>query len=1313
MSGVEHRLTNETMPQNTIHVKGFNDSTSPVTQIGLNSDAKHELYIPSMPSDLVLLCAADYTQSGATILFPTDGYVLSLTAEEQAYLRNYADQKPHLKQLTVRNNTYEVLDPTTIDPNMSITVSDLYAYNSTATKFFNSKVNVSSTQERILATLLTGLTFKDLLTMSKNNSVLGLPRDITPDTLHTFENRYGRTPDVLQLAFPNLAGNTKGYFAPKEVLTSPGQRIEADYFEPEFNDVDYSATADPSLPPPKKLKKLQSFGGARAKYAWLDCYTGYANGILVTSMKNSLPLVQSTIEAQKARGFKTEVFSADQGILSQALFRVAVPAVQQYLKEQDPPITPECGEAHNHNNGTPYIEHLGRQLKELERFGVLYVLRNPNFSKFKFTKVQILKLWGELFYWALFIINLKPAYNDPTKTRWEAYLGFKPDLRILRLLPIFSSLYVYRRAANAELQSMNNFWQFGLYVGPSTSVPGAIRAAVLTNNKELHIITTSAIKGVSDGGQVSIYPTPDVNVNCLYEEDTRVHDPTTIAHIPDMIPPIASNRPLPTSERLASNAPASPPQRSSAAAPSVLSSHTHTSSTTVAQQLPLDPVQTSLLSPPPDVNPVVTTAPLLLSNPVPAVSPPPVIPAVTATESQTSVGTSGLLVSSVAANPKLSQSRSKKSVTFARLPPVPPQSSILHQYNTRKRPRPIASAAELLAYSACLLPITIMPTLMDDFNQATTNIYGYAYQVDWTDHVLTDEPIYCYSFTHNAYLVFDAPDAPTLPEPVLASPELHVSNAHHDAYRAVKVDVPRTFKLALAHPKWGEPAHTELRTLTEENKAMVRIDANLAKKHIEAGAEVLYMLPVYEEKIKDGKVVHKVRLVANGKHHNQHGPTYSPTPSREELLVFLHICATLDCDYYHLDEKRAFLTATKKDDFVTLARIAGDPSYYHILKALYGLKTSPHDYNAEVQERMHKLGYLRLHICSSIYYIYDNGKLLLVYVYVDDYVFMGTDGTFTLAEITKFRTLFNTTEPDKNATRLLGMEIDRDRARKIITVRMQHKISELAERFPHAVKHPRNVPMPQSGYLVYDDDFANLPSAASTYLTQADQHLYMQIVGCLIWIEVIRPEIIFVVLYLSWFTHKPRQHHMNMSLYCIGYLYTTIDLPLVLGGISPLQLHGWADASLGTGPRRRSVIGEIATLGPSSGAIHAKATTSTSTCTSSFEAELDALSTILKTLLRLRNILKDLLPEFSSQGNIYSDNKALVDFVNTEQPMVKGVRHVEMRFWFTRDTLLKGQFVLTHMSGDQMPADHLTKLGNIQEHRKFTQQILGLTLLEK
>ena len=73
---------------------------------------------------------------------------------------------------------------------------------------------------------------------------------------------------------------------------------------------------------------------------------------------------------------------------------------------------------------------------------------------------------------------------------------------------------------------------------------------------------------------------------------------------------------------------------------------------------------------------------------------------------------------------------------------------------------------------------------------------------------------------------------------------------------------------------------------------------------------------------------------------------------------------------------------------------------------------------------------------------------------------MGTHTEYTLAEITQFRTLFNITEPDKNACCLLGMEIDRDGPRKLITVLMENKITKLVEKFPQAIKHPRNEPMP-------------------------------------------------------------------------------------------------------------------------------------------------------------------------------------------------------------------------------------------------------------
>ena len=67
----------------------------------------------------------------------------------------------------------------------------------------------------------------------------------------------------------------------------------------------------------------------------------------------------------------------------------------------------------------------------------------------------------------------------------------------------------------------------GLYVGLSPSVPGAIiRTAVLING-DVHIITTSAIKEVSDGGQVS---TADTSLNCLYEKSTAVQDPLVVVN---------------------------------------------------------------------------------------------------------------------------------------------------------------------------------------------------------------------------------------------------------------------------------------------------------------------------------------------------------------------------------------------------------------------------------------------------------------------------------------------------------------------------------------------------------------------------------------------------------------------------------------------------------------------------------------------------------------------------------------------------------------------------------------------------------------
>jgi hypothetical protein len=124
--------------------------------------------------------------------------------------------------------------------------------------------------------------------------------------------------------------------------------------------------------------------------------------------------------------------------------------------------------------------------------------------------------------------------------------------------------------------------------------------------------------------------------------------------------------------------------------------------------------------------------------------------------------------------------------------------------------------------------------------------------------------------------------------------------ASEDSYRAVTENMPKNFTAELQDPVWRAPARTEFDTIIVEN------NRGIAKSHLEIGAEVLRMMPVYEAKIKNGQLVRKVILGADGRFHLKHG--------REELYIILHIFAADDMEnYFIIDEVRAFLNAKKRD----------------------------------------------------------------------------------------------------------------------------------------------------------------------------------------------------------------------------------------------------------------------------------------------------------------------------------------------------------------------------------------------------------------
>ena len=221
----------------------------------------------------------------------------------------------------------------------------------------------------------------------------------------------------------------------------------------------------------------------------------------------------------------------------------------------------------------------------------------------------------------------------------------------------------------------------------------------------------------------------------------------------------------------------------------------------------------------------------------------------------------------------------------------------------------------------------------------------------------------------------------------------------------------------------------------------------------------------------------------------------------------------------------------------------------------------------------------------------------------------------------------------------------------------------------------------------------------------------MVIVGGLIWISGLRLDILFATLYLAWSTKAPRLHHMRMARNALSYLYTTKDLPLVLGGSEELKVITYTDASLGTAPKGRSVVANLTKLNADAGAVSASTKATTVVFTSSFEPELDGVTRGLKANSRIVNILKELRQNISELPRLWYDNEAVVKFVRGEG-IAKGVRHMELRMWYCRKRYKDGTVLIDWMEGEQIPSDKLTKLATREEHVVFTRDIMGHKLLE-
>jgi hypothetical protein len=274
----------------------------------------------------------------------------------------------------------------------------------------------------------------------------------------------------------------------------------------------------------------------------------------------------------------------------------------------------------------------------------------------------------------------------------------------------------------------------------------------------------------------------------------------------------------------------------------------------------------------------------------------------------------------------------------------------------------------------------------------------------------------------------------------------------------------------------------------------------------------------------------------------------------------------------------------------------------------------------------------------------------------------------------------------------VGMEITRDREKRIINVNQKGYISRVLQRFGLSDCKPLTCPLDPTLKLAVDMDFN---------YEDGERFPYREAIGCLNYISMIsRPDITFAVNSLARYCEKPTSTHWSCVKRVMKYLKGTSDYKLTFGGepVSCLSVTGYCDSDwAGEVSTRKSTTGYVFTLngGPIAWTSRLQQLTSLSVA----EAEYVALSETLKECLWLRPFLMSLGVKPNGPTPINVDNQAAIALSKNPE-FHKRTKYIGVRYHRVREEQDAGNVVIQYVPTESNPADMLTKS-------------LGGTLLER
>jgi hypothetical protein len=486
-------------------------------------------------------------------------------------------------------------------------------------------------------------------------------------------------------------------------------------------------------------------------------------------------------------------------------------------------------------------------------------------------------------------------------------------------------------------------------------------------------------------------------------------------------------------------------------------------------------------------------------------------------------------------------------------------------------------------------------------------------------------------------------------------------------------------EVALRDPVWRASMERELAALESNSTWVLEIPPK--NSVILPSRWVFRAKPVNDG---SGSFTAKSRVVAKGfkQLRGVHfSDTYSPTVRKSSIRIFLTLAVHFSMRTLQMDALSAYVQSQIDFDLVYMAPppgLAHSPGQACRLKrSLYGLRQSARTWHSTISSFLQSIGFAptkhdACFFCKRL----SEAEFALLCLYVDDLALSATSETLLTDTRAKLEGRFKMSSVGP-LNRFLGMSLCWSAGG--LHLSQPTHIASLVEDCGLTQAKSQSTPI------------AELPAPRGADEEGADEGVIRHIIGSLLFIATTsRPDIAFATSVLSRHQSNPPARLLSTAKRTVRYLSGTTGLGLTFKRGHPLELIGFCDADHAADPDgRKSTSGSVFFLAGCviSWSSKRQPVVSTSTC----ESEWYAASTAASEGRYLYGLLLELGIKIAPPLLLYSDSQSVVA-LSKDGDFYKRMKHVQVRYYFLKDLVTRGELKLDYCPTDEMPADLFTKV---------------------